>query len=350
MNQRRRLSPYSLLVIAPNRSSLINLEDEILNNIIRCHKGNELENELSNISFSHYRCAAHVINLAVQQGLKAIGPEIKKLRHWVNKLKESPRLTDEMRKICMSKNISYLAPIIDVSTRWNSTYLMIQRQLKNKNLNDILVSNNQQTLKEIYPSENEWAQLHNLEQILQPMYEATQLLSSSKNPTIGDMRLKIDWELVLDEASMLSTVLDPRSKLTTFTIEQQNIIKQKLYSTFIAYQSTDDIKIDSSQQPLSRLYFRNILNKKLQYIPNDEISYYLNNPPEFNTNPLLWWNTHQLEYPTLSKIARDYLCIQATSVASEQEFSLAGLTISKTRTRLLPETARASLCLKDWIT
>ncbi|CAG8842944.1 15516_t:CDS:1, partial [Racocetra persica] len=50
------------------------------------------------------------------------------------------------------------------------------------------------------------------------------------------------------------------------------------------------------------------------------------------------------------KLARNYLTIQATSISCEQAFSLAGLTISKTRNRLLPKTARASICLKNWIT
>ena len=48
-------------------------------------------------------------------------------------------------------------------------------------------------------------------------------------------------------------------------------------------------------------------------------------------------------------MARDFLTIQATSVASEQAFSVAGNTITKTRNRLLPETARACLCMKSWL-
>jgi len=48
-------------------------------------------------------------------------------------------------------------------------------------------------------------------------------------------------------------------------------------------------------------------------------------------------------------IARDYLIIQATSVPSEQAFSVAGNTITQTRNRLDPETARATLCLKSWL-
>uniref|UniRef100_U9TFX5 HAT C-terminal dimerisation domain-containing protein n=1 Tax=Rhizophagus irregularis (strain DAOM 181602 / DAOM 197198 / MUCL 43194) TaxID=747089 RepID=U9TFX5_RHIID len=70
---------------------------------------------------------------------------------------------------------------------------------------------------------------------------------------------------------------------------------------------------------------------------------------EDQVDPLLWWQVRQEEFPILSRIARDYLCIQATSVASEQAFSVAGLTISPLRNRLDAETARVTLCLKSWI-
>ena len=48
-------------------------------------------------------------------------------------------------------------------------------------------------------------------------------------------------------------------------------------------------------------------------------------------------------------MARDYLSIQATSVACEQAFSVASNVITRTRNRMLPETSRALLCLKSWI-
>ncbi|CAG8632884.1 11171_t:CDS:2, partial [Ambispora gerdemannii] len=38
-----------------------------------------------------------------------------------------------------------------------------------------------------------------------------------------------------------------------------------------------------------------------------------------------------------------------TIVASEQAFSVAGNTLTRTKNRLLPETARAILCVKSWI-
>ena len=48
-------------------------------------------------------------------------------------------------------------------------------------------------------------------------------------------------------------------------------------------------------------------------------------------------------------MARDYLSIQATSVPSEQAFSIAKNTINPIRNRLDSEKVRAMLCLKSWI-
>jgi len=51
-------------------------------------------------------------------------------------------------------------------------------------------------------------------------------------------------------------------------------------------------------------------------------------------SPLEWWKK---EESILSKLARRYLCICATSVASEHAFSAAGYIGSKLRSCLKPE-------------
>ena len=81
----------------------------------------------------------------------------------------------------------------------------------------------------------------------------------------------------------------------------------------------------------------------------DEINNYLNTPNDINIDPIMWWKEHQEKYPVLLLIAKDYLIIQVTSVAAEQAFSVAGNTITQTRNKLEPETARVTLCLKSWI-
>ena len=80
-----------------------------------------------------------------------------------------------------------------------------------------------------------------------------------------------------------------------------------------------------------------------------ELDHYIALLCDENVIPLIWQQGHQREFLILSRISQDYLSIQATSVACEQAFSVATNTITKTRNRLHPTTARASLCVKSWI-
>lgn len=56
---------------------------------------------------------------------------------------------------------------------------------------------------------------------------------------------------------------------------------------------------------------------------------------------------HQLQYPTLARIARDYLAIQGSSVASERAFSSGGRTDDKSRNQLSTEVFEALQILKS---
>ncbi len=64
-------------------------------------------------------------------------------------------------------------------------------------------------------------------------------------------------------------------------------------------------------------------------------------------DPLAWWKSHKETFPILSHLARKILCIPATSAPSERVFSVAGLTISKLRTRLDSENASCLIFLRD---
>jgi hypothetical protein len=218
------------------------------------------------------------------------------------------------------------------------------------------------------------------------MYKATILLSSSTLPTQGDLRLtflgmmaslqqyrqhfnvanaiydklKSYWNKHLSDSSAISAILDPRYKLSTFNNQEEhkkyidNL--QILFSSYIPNSYTTLNQINEETQD-SRSYFLNIINNNQSnsFVNNSnnlefrEIDKYLNMPNDININPLAWWKTHQEEFPILSLIAKDYLIIQSTSVSSEQAFSIANNTITQTRNRLDPETAREILCLKSWI-
>ena len=64
----------------------------------------------------------------------------------------------------------------------------------------------------------------------------------------------------------------------------------------------------------------------LQGLVIDELREYLSKPRAPSSEDILkWWRAHETEYPTLSKMARDFLSIPATAVPAERLFSTASL-------------------------
>ena len=47
-------------------------------------------------------------------------------------------------------------------------------------------------------------------------------------------------------------------------------------------------------------------------------------PAPHETDVLQWWTVHKVEFPSLSRMARQFLSIPATSASAERVFSLAG--------------------------
>jgi len=63
---------------------------------------------------------------------------------------------------------------------------------------------------------------------------------------------------------------------------------------------------------------------------------------------LRWWKVNSTHYPRLSLMARDFLTMQATSVAPEELFCSKGDEIDKQRICMRHETAQALLCIRSW--
>ena len=66
-------------------------------------------------------------------------------------------------------------------------------------------------------------------------------------------------------------------------------------------------------------------------------------------NRLKWWKTKQDTFPIISKLARRYLAVPASSVPSERVFSVAGTIVNKKRSRLTPSHVATLIFLnKNW--
>jgi hypothetical protein len=62
-----------------------------------------------------------------------------------------------------------------------------------------------------------------------------------------------------------------------------------------------------------------------------------------------WWKENSIRFPVLSKMAKDYLAIQAASIYSEKIFSGGALNVTKLRNALHSNTVRELICLKSWL-
>jgi hypothetical protein len=336
---------------------------------------NILKSKLVN-TFTHYRCVAHVLNLVVTAGLDIIKIPIKNLRKLVKIIRKSTKILEELENFAKLDNVKFLRPIMDCKTRWNSTYKMINRAcVLKEHIQMLLVKH--PNLRDFFPNEEEWELFRDLDQFLQQFDEATIDLSSQKYPTIAHSRIiliaiKKDLESdkgdgyllenveaamlekfneyyeLLEESSHIAAFLDPRYKNYCFPemsdYEIQLPIKNKLQQKTDVSISTVSIKKTSSF--LKKLKGTTAIMTTM----DDEIQKYLiSAEAEEDIKPLDWWKTHSTEYPNLSKLALDFLCIQASSVPCEQLFSIAGQILCKSRNRLSGDTVQACLCLHSWL-
>ncbi|GJT67243.1 zinc finger BED domain-containing protein RICESLEEPER 2-like protein [Tanacetum coccineum] len=74
----------------------------------------------------HVRCTAHVMNLIVQDGLSHIGKSVDCVRAAEKYIRQSPQRLAKFKEYAeIEKCPSTKSLILDVPTRWNSTYLML---------------------------------------------------------------------------------------------------------------------------------------------------------------------------------------------------------------------------------
>ena len=73
------------------------------------------------------RCAAHIVNLIVSDGLKEVEISVKRVRAAVKYVKNSPARITKFKECAELEKVDTKAFLnLDVSTRWNSTYYMLK--------------------------------------------------------------------------------------------------------------------------------------------------------------------------------------------------------------------------------
>lgn len=117
------------------------------------------------------RCAAHTLQLAIRHGLKkhaGTTSVIAKARALAKKLR-APNMTASLKK----KKV--LLPILDVETRWGSTFNMLKRLLQIKTI----VQDYAAASTELHVAEGIWASFQGIVNVLEPPFAVTLRLQSS---------------------------------------------------------------------------------------------------------------------------------------------------------------------------
>ncbi|KAK4480811.1 hypothetical protein RD792_011662 [Penstemon davidsonii] len=149
----------------------------------------------------HVRCCAHVLNLMVQEGLHEIRDVIANVRESVKYLKMSPsrlhRFTEIVKQLQLpiSKGL-----ILDVSTRWNSTYAMLESALIFK---DVFPRYKERDpYYQWLPSYEDWDKALEVCKFLEVFNDATHIFSGCDYPT-SNLFLPEVWKIrqILNEKS-----------------------------------------------------------------------------------------------------------------------------------------------------
>ncbi|KAK9903181.1 hypothetical protein M0R45_001192 [Rubus argutus] len=133
----------------------------------------------------HMRCVAHILNLIVNDGLGLLNKCIQSIRNAVRYARSSPQRLDIFKKCVEKVKIESKGLVImDVPTRWNSTFLMLQAALKFRQAFDRLVEDdghylgyfvgdNNEKSREGPPSDDDWDKAGVFANFLRPFYEVT---------------------------------------------------------------------------------------------------------------------------------------------------------------------------------
>ena len=156
--------------------------------------------------FFHMRCATHVLNLVVRDGLVRVKDFVYNIRCAIRCIRSSPvrsALFDTCAKaVKVPCKDSFC---LDVCTRWNSTFLTLNMALKFEKVFERFKNddcNFKNELKENVPTKRDWQNARVLARFLEQFYKATKRMSSTLYVTtnlhfhglLGILTNLLEWE------------------------------------------------------------------------------------------------------------------------------------------------------------
>ena len=138
----------------------------------------------------------------------------------------------------------------------------------------------------------------------------------------------------------MATFLDPRHKSLKFVLNpaERDAVHGQIISLLDACKSSNRQESGEPQPKKNKKVIFSCLDGDFAEVNecvgiDAEVERYIAEPVHIR-NPLMWWKHYEQRFPSLAILARNFLCVMGTSVPSERVFSIAGLTVTKTRAKL----------------
>jgi len=192
-------------------------------------------------------CSLHTLQLAIHDCIfdqRAVSDALAVCRRLVGHFKHSALASHRLKEIQQELQCDVLRPVQDVSTRWNSTYYMVERLLKIKRSVSVFCAETE-GMQDKSLTPNMWSLLENVKILLELVEKLTRDLSSydaclsavipavlglkltleSDNRDVGVKTMKAGLIAAIDErfdpvikqeTATTATALDPRFKLVFF--------------------------------------------------------------------------------------------------------------------------------------
>lgn len=343
---------------------------------------------VTELTLRHLGCFAHTLNLVVTDAISAsIGAKLDKAKSIVQYFKRSSSALAKLREMQTSLNKDQLKLKQDVPTRWNSTFDMLERLMKNKEplVSTLALLGYKDKLEEL-----EWTELAHAVKVLTVFNDVTTEISAEANVSLSkttvlsrimtrkvkqyletnrdapETIVKLANELIdgltrrfgnreSNELISQSIFLDPRFKSQGFGDDAKFKSTKKALVLMVkaTIQSTEPGSSNEPETPVQTSSVWDEFDASLSSLQEKqdptaqavvEIDKYLNEQYLNRINdPLKWWESRKLTYPNLYAVAIKRLCIPATSVPCERIFSKAGQICTEKRSRLTSDKVSKTL-------
>ncbi|XP_057181407.1 E3 SUMO-protein ligase ZBED1-like [Triplophysa rosa] len=346
-------------------------------------------------------CFAHILNLAAKKAvaLQQTSRLLGKVRKVVAFFHKSTTAANALKVKQEMLNIPAHKLIHDTPTRWNTIYDMMERYLEQQPAiySALMDKNIKKNVKDIAVlSDSELTLAEEMIQLLKPLKTTTTLLSTETapslsmvlplktmilksmdpadhdSPAIKDAKAAISEDLKsrytdpdLQDYLNRASFLDPRFKslpnldaalclnvcsgVIREIIEQQGqpVAAEAGPSGSQNPPESPPVKKSAMSELFGDFFRAPDKTKTFDNIVEEEVmSYKAEDSIDTDAYPLAWWELHESKYPHVAKLAKQYLCVCATSVPSERVFSTAGDIVSASRSRLATENVNKLIFLQ----